>query len=175
VIVAGSSWPKDEELLIRYFQENPKIKLIIVPHEIHEGHISGISSLLKTNYIRYTQADISTVQQYNCMIVDTIGLLSSIYQYTNIAYIGGGFGVGIHNTLEAAVWNVPVVFGPNYTRFREARELISLGGGFSISDYYELKTIFDKLFTDKNAGEIAGNYVKQNTGATNLILKEILN
>lgn len=171
VIVAGSSWPKDEELLIRYFQENPKIKLIIVPHEIHEGHISSITALLKTNYIRYTQADISTVQQYNCMIVDTIGLLSSIYQYTNIAYIGGGFGVGIHNTLEAAVWNVPVVFGPNYTKFREARELISLGGGFSISDYSELKTIFDKLFTDKNSGEIAGNYVKQNTGATNLILK----
>lgn len=173
VIVAGSSWPKDEELLVRYLQLHPDVKMILVPHEIHAAHITGISKLLDGNFVRYTEATETNVQTTNCLVVDTIGLLSSIYRYGHVAYIGGGFGVGIHNTLEAAVWNVPVVFGPMYEKFREARDLIAIGGAFSIPDYETLEEKLDALLKDEKAGVIAGEYVKQNTGATELILKEI--
>jgi len=173
VIVAGSTWPKDEELLVRYLKLHPEVKMILVPHEIHTAHIMGISKLLDGNFVRYTDATAENVLTTNCLVVDTIGLLSSIYRYANIAYIGGGFGVGIHNTLEAAVWNVPVVFGPNYQKFREARNLISIGGGFSISSYEVLEAQLEELFRNHEAGKKAGEYVKLNTGATELILSEI--
>ncbi len=173
VIVAGSTWPKDEELLVRYLKLHPDIKLILVPHEIHQAHIMGISKLLDGKFVRYTELNEQNVLTTNCIVVDTIGMLSSIYRYANVAYIGGGFGVGIHNTLEAAVWNVPVVFGPNYQKFREARELIAIGGAFSIQHYELLEAQFDSLLKDKKAGKTAGNYVKNNTGATDLILKEL--
>jgi len=171
VIVAGSTWPKDEELLVRYLKAHAGVKLILVPHEIHEAHLSGITRLLDTDFVRYTQATDSSVLSTNCLIVDTIGLLSSIYRYTNVSYVGGGFGVGIHNTLEAAVYGVPVVFGPNYLKFREARELIAAGGAFSINNYEELEAQLDNLFADKQAGKIAGEYVTKNTGATAEICK----
>ncbi|MDO9152812.1 MAG: glycosyltransferase N-terminal domain-containing protein [Paludibacter sp.] len=174
VIVAGSTWPKDEELLIRYLKAHTDVKLILVPHEIHEAHILGITKLVDMNCVRYTQADILTAQIADCMIVDTIGLLSSIYRYAHIAYIGGGFGAGIHNTLEAAVWNIPVVFGPNYGKFREARELIAEGGGFSIGNCEDLEKELDKLLKNIEAGKIAGDYVKKNTGATKLILEKLI-
>jgi 3-deoxy-D-manno-octulosonic-acid transferase len=174
IIVAGSSWPKDEELLVRYLKEHADVKLILVPHEIHEAHIAGITRLLSTDFVRYTQGNELTVGISNCLIVDTIGLLSSIYRYANVAYIGGGFGVGIHNTLEAAVWNVPVVFGPNYQKFREARELIAVGGGFSISSYDELEQQLNDLINNSKSGKMAGEYISENTGATALILKEII-
>lgn len=173
VIVAGSSWPKDEELLVRYLKLHPDVKMILVPHEIHAAHIMGISKLLNGNFVAYTEATEQNVQTANCLVVDTIGLLSSIYRYGHVAYIGGGFGVGIHNTLEAAVWNVPVVFGPMYEKFREARDLIAIGGAFSIPDSETLEEKLDALLKDEKAGVIAGEYVKQNTGATKLILKEI--
>lgn len=173
VIVAGSSWPKDEELLVRYLKLHPDVKMILVPHEIHAAHIMGISKLLNGNFVAYTEATEQNVQTANCLVVDTIGLLSSIYRYGHVAYVGGGFGVGIHNTLEAAVWNVPVVFGPMYEKFREARDLIAIGGAFSIPDYETLEAKLDSLLKDKKAGKVAGEYVKQNTGATKLILKEI--
>lgn len=171
LIVAGSTWLEDEKLLIKYLNENPSVKLILAPHDISESHIESIIKLLKNNFVRFTQAKTSETVKFNCLIVDTIGLLSSIYQYANIAYIGGGFGNGIHNTLEAAVWNVPVVFGPNYKKFREARELINIGGGFSVSNYDELKSNLDILFKDNIAGKTAGNYVAKHAGATDLILK----
>lgn len=174
VIVAGSSWPKDEELLIRYLKEHVGVKLILVPHEIHETHIAGIEKLLKSNYVRYTTTTDNQLQSVNCLIVDTIGLLSSIYRYADVAYIGGGFGVGIHNTLEAAVWNVPVIFGPNYKKFREASELISVGGAKTISNYNELEYALNKMFANPKYGEYAGTYVTENVGATTLILKNIL-
>ena len=173
VIVAGSTWPKDEELLVRYLKLHPNIKLILVPHEIHQAHIMGISKLLDGKFVRYTDLNEQNVLTTNCIVVDTIGLLSSIYRYATLAYIGGGFGVGIHNTLEAAVWNVPVVFGPNYQKFCEARELIAIGGAFLIAHYELLEAQFELLLKDKKAGKIAGNYVKNNTGATDLILKEL--
>ena len=174
VIVAGSTWPKDEELLVRYLKLHPDIKLILVPHEIHQAHILGISKLLDGNFVRYTDLNEQNVLTTNCIVVDTIGLLSSIYRYANVAYIGGGFGVGIHNTLEAAVWNVPVVFGPNYKKFREARDLIAIGGAFSIGHYELLEAQFDLLLKDNKSGKIAGDYVKNNTGATDLIIQEII-
>jgi 3-deoxy-D-manno-octulosonic-acid transferase len=173
VIVAGSTWPKDESLLIRYHNEHPDVKLILVPHEIHKTHLYDIFKLLQGDFVRYTEATSVNVLTSNCLIVDTIGMLSSIYRYANVAYIGGGFGEGIHNTLEAAVYGVPVIFGPNYQKFREARELISEGGAFSIHNYDELEKTLDNLLNNTGSGEIAGAYVKNNTGATGLIIKEI--
>jgi len=173
VIVAGSSWIKDEELLVHYLKLHPDIKLIIVPHEIDYSHITEISKLLVGKFVRYSEANTENLQTTNCLVVDTIGLLSSIYRYANVAYIGGGFGVGIHNTLEAAVYGIPVVFGPNYQKFREARELIAIGGAFSISNYVVLEAQFNRLLKDNQAGKIAGEYVKNNPGATEMIIKEI--
>ncbi len=173
VIVAGSTWPKDESLLIRYHNEHPDVKLILVPHEIHKTHLYDIFKLLQGDFVRYTEATSVNVLTSNCLIVDTIGMLSSIYRYANVAYIGGGFGEGIHNTLEAAVYGVPVIFGPNYQNFREARELISEGGAFSINNYDELEKMLDNLLNNTESGKIAGAYVKNNTGATDLIIKEI--
>jgi 3-deoxy-D-manno-octulosonic-acid transferase len=174
VIVAGSTWPKDEELLVQYLKLHPTIKLILVPHEVHYAHILEISKKVDGKFIRYSEANAVNAKTTNCLVVDTIGILSSIYQYANLAYIGGGFGVGIHNTLEAAVYGIPVVFGPNYNKFREAKELIAVAGAFSISNYVVLEAQLDRLFKDKEAGKIAGEYVKENTGATELILKEIV-
>ncbi|MEA4935387.1 MAG: glycosyltransferase N-terminal domain-containing protein [Paludibacter sp.] len=173
VIVAGSSWPKDEELLIRYTKDHTDVKLILVPHEIHEAHLSGIIKLTGENHVRYTQTENKDLTNERCLIVDTIGLLSSIYRYGQAAYIGGGFGVGIHNTLEAAVWNLPVVFGPNYQRFREARELIANGGGYTINNYEELENKLNNLLENNAPGIIAGNYVKQNSGATDIIISRL--
>lgn len=174
VLVAGSTWGKDEALLAQYIKLHPDIKLILVPHEIHSAHITSISKLLDGQFVRYSDASSDNLKTASCLVVDVIGILSSIYRYANVAYIGGGFGVGIHNTLEAAVYGVPVVFGPNYLKFREARELIAVGGAFSISNYFILEAQIDRLFKDTEAGKIAGNYVKQNTGATDLILKFIV-
>jgi 3-deoxy-D-manno-octulosonic-acid transferase len=175
VIVAGSTWPNDEELLVRYLKLHPNVKLILVPHEVHASHILSISGLLDGNFVRFSEATPENVKTTNCMVVDVIGILSSIYRYANVSYIGGGFGVGIHNTLEAAVYGIPVVFGPNYRKFREARELIAVGGAFSISDYLILETQFDRLLKDKEAGKLAGEYVKQHIGATEKIVKLINN
>ena len=171
VIVAGSTWPKDEELLVQYLRLHPDVKLIMAPHEVHNSHIAEISKLLDGKFVRYSDATAENVKSTNCLVVDIIGILSSIYRYANVTYIGGGFGVGIHNTLEAAVYGLPVVFGTNYQKFREARELIAIGGAFSISNYVTLEAQFDLLLKDNNAGKIAGEYVKSNTGATEMILK----
>ncbi|MFZ4726929.1 MAG: 3-deoxy-D-manno-octulosonic acid transferase, partial [Paludibacter sp.] len=118
-------------------------------------------------------ANSDNLKNTNCLVVDVIGILSSIYRYANVAYIGGGFGVGIHNTLEAAVYGVPVIFGPNYHKFREARDLIAIGGAFSISNYIILEAQIDRLLKDTTAGKIAGEYVKNNTGATELIINSL--
>jgi len=173
VIVAGSTWPKDEELLVQYLRLHPDVKLIMAPHEVHNSHIAEISKLLDGKFVRYSDATAENVKSTNCLVVDIIGILSSIYRYANVTYIGGGFGVGIHNTLEAAVYGLPVVFGTNYQKFREARELIAVGGAFSISNYVTLEAQFDLLQKDNSAGKIAGEYVKSNTGATEMILKQL--
>lgn len=172
LIIAGSSWAKDEDLLIEYQQNHPGTKLLIAPHEIHESHLIEIESKLKNGFVRYSQATDDTAVA-NYLIIDNFGLLSSVYQYADIAYIGGGFGIGIHNVLEAAVYGIPVVWGPNYQRFAEARGLIACGGGFSVSDYSELEKTFDALLIDKTAGQKAGDFVQSHKGATEMILNAI--
>ena len=173
-LVAGSSWPKDEDIIIEHFNNNPGVKLIIAPHETHEEHIKDIISKLKRPYVRYTQIkDPGEEINADCMIIDCIGLLSSVYRYGDVAYIGGGFGVGIHNTLEAAVYSMPVIWGPNYQRFKEARDLKSEEGGFAINGSLEYENIMKKLMSDAGyldlSGQKAGDFVRGNAGATDKI------
>ena len=177
VLVAGSSWQPDEELFIRYFNEHPGMKLIIAPHVIDDLHLVDIINRLKRPYVRYSKATPDKAVKADCLIVDCYGLLSSIYRYGTISYIGGGFGVGIHNTLEAAVYGMPVVFGPKFQKFVEAKELIEVGGAYTISDYTGLETLLDRFISDKafldKTGDAAGHYVMSRAGATEKILADI--
>jgi 3-deoxy-D-manno-octulosonic-acid transferase len=179
VFIAGSTWPADEELIAKLVTQYPDWKFIIAPHEIGEDKINALINLLPANSVlRYSQlagSNPGTKQQ--TLIIDNIGMLSSLYQYGDIAFIGGGFGAGIHNTLEAAAFELPVIFGPNYTKFKEAKDLIAIGAGFSIDNEIALKTVAAKLVTDitfyTNASKQAKDYVTNNIGATDSILKHI--
>ena len=175
--VAGSSWGPDEDLFIEYFNSHPEMKLIIAPHVIDENHLVEIIGKLKRPSVRYTRADEKNVRKADCLIIDCFGLLSSIYRYGEIAYIGGGFGVGIHNTLEAAVYGIPVIFGPKYQKFNEAVSLIREGGAFSISNGAELSEILDSLIQHPaiavTAGQKALEYVNSQLGATAVISKAL--
>ena len=175
--VAGSSWQPDEDLFIEYFNQHPEVKLIIAPHVIDENHLVEIIRKLKRPYVRYTRADEKNVRKADCLIIDCFGLLSSIYRYGEIAYIGGGFGVGIHNTLEAAVYGIPVIFGPKYQKFQEAIRLLEAKGGFSIKSYEELKALLDRMLEDeeflRESGMNAWLYVTDNAGATDKVLNMI--
>lgn len=177
VMVAGSSWQPDEDIFIRYFNEHPEMKLIIAPHVIGESHLTEIIGKLKRPYVRYTQATPENVEQADCLIIDCFGLLSSIYRYGEIAYVGGGFGVGIHNVLEAAVYGIPVLFGPNNQRFQEARQLLETKGCFEIHNYEEFKEKMDRLMTDapylEKCGKLSGDYVKQHAGASDKVMKAV--
>lgn len=176
-LVAGSSWPQDEEILIPYFHAHPEMKLIIAPHEIHREHLVSIESMLKRPSVRLSEAHEEDLSTKDCLIIDSFGLLSSIYRYGQIAYIGGGFGAGIHNTLEAAVYGIPVLFGPKYHKFKEAKDLIAVGGGFSVADETAFGSRMDQLLSDEKewqmAGRLAGDFVFQHAGATNKILKKL--
>lgn len=176
-LVAGSSWPPDEDLFIEYFNQHPELKLIIAAHVIDENHLVEIIGKLKRPYVRYSKANEQNVLKADCLIVDCFGLLSSIYRYGEIAYVGGGFGAGIHNILEAAVYGIPVIFGPRYQKFMEAKYLLEAGGGFSIVNGQELSVLLDKLTGDQDfldeCGENADRFVKQNLGATERILGKI--
>lgn len=178
VFVAGSSWPPDEDIFIRFFNEHPEWKLIIAPHVIGNDHLQQIMSKLNRKTVRYTEATPETAAEAQCMIIDCFGLLSSIYHYGEVAYVGGGFGVGIHNVLEAAVWNVPVFFGPNNTRFQEAQQLLASGGAVEITDYNSFDSAMTRFMNDekwlKECGSKAGEYVKSKAGATDIVLKESL-
>ena len=178
VFVAGSSWSPDEDIFIRFFNEHPEWKLIIAPHVIGNDHLQQILSKLNRKTVRYTEATTETAAEAQCLIIDCFGLLSSIYHYGEVAYVGGGFGVGIHNVLEAAVWNVPVFFGPNNKRFQEAQQLLASGGGVEITDYDSFATAMLRFMSDpewlKQCGNKAGEYVKSKAGATNIVLKESL-
>ncbi|KAA6334979.1 3-deoxy-D-manno-octulosonic acid transferase [termite gut metagenome] len=177
-LVAGSSWSPDENLVIEYFNTHPDTKLILAPHVVDEHRLLGIINKLKRPYICYTRANEESVQKADCLILDCYGLLSSVYRYGEVAYIGGGFGASIHNTLEAAVYGVPILFGPNYQKFMEAVQLVEIEGAYSVNNYDELHALLDRLFSDKQflkeTGKRAGDYVITNTGATNKIL-DIIN
>ena len=177
ILVAGSSWPKDEEFLIDYFNRHDDIKLILAPHEIHESHLAFIESRLQRPALRYTRATPERVASCDCLIIDCFGLLSSIYRYGTLAYVGGGFGAGIHNIAEAAVYDLPVIFGPNHQRFKEAHELIACGGGFAITSGEEFDSLADSLLYDADrlatASHNAGHYIASHTGATRRILQSL--
>ena len=172
--VAGSSWGPDEDIFIKYFNAHPEMKLIIAPHVVNDSHMKEIVSKLQRPCIRYTQATEENVQQADCLIIDCYGLLSSIYRYGEISYIGGGFGVGIHNVLEAAVYGIPVIFGPNNKKFREAQHLLANKGGFEVNGYEDFEVLMDKFLTDEAylqaSGQAAGDYVKNNSGAMEKIM-----
>ncbi|MFI5161453.1 MAG: 3-deoxy-D-manno-octulosonic acid transferase [Sphingobacteriales bacterium] len=176
VFIAGSTWPEDERLLVQLIKEQPGWKFIIAPHEIKDENINKlISSLPENSAIRYSQLTTQN-SQLQSLIIDNIGMLSSLYQYGQIAYIGGGFGVGIHNTLEAAAFSLPVIFGPNYERFREAKDLVAMQLGYSISNEEELKSIFRELLEGDKCKVISPKvkeYVQNHTGATETIMKYI--
>lgn len=177
VFVAGSSWPEDEAIFIPYFERHPEMKLIIAPHEIHEGHLKSIEARLHRPTIRLSQATEQNVADKDCLIVDSFGLLSSLYRYGQIAYIGGGFGAGIHNTLEAAVYGMPVLFGPRFQKFKEAKDLIAVGGAFTFDNAPAFASRMDTLLSTPEAlqqsSQAAGHFVQSHGGATTTILQEI--
>lgn len=174
VIIAGSTWQPDEVLLARYINENPDVKLVLAPHEIHEAHMHQIFQQFEGRYVRFTEATINNLDAVRVLVVDTIGMLSSIYRYGTVAYIGGGFGVGIHNTIEAAVFGLPVLFGPNYKNFREACALIDAGGGISVKNYREFKAAMDEaLASHETIGKKASDYVESELGATDKIYNKL--
>ena len=178
VFVAGSSWQPDEDIFIRFFNEHPDWKLIVAPHVIGEDHLAYILDKLQMKAVRYTQATEQSVAEARCLIIDCFGLLSTIYRYGEIAYVGGGFGVGIHNVPEAAVWGVPVLFGPNNKRFQEAQDLLACKGSFEVTDYDSFNTIISRLISDDKfrhqCGEASANYVKSRSGATDIIMKSVV-
>jgi 3-deoxy-D-manno-octulosonic-acid transferase len=180
ILVAGSTWPKDEELLVNLISQYPDWKFIFAPHEIGEDKINYLVNLLPPDKtVRFSQIPNlkSQISNLKILVIDNIGMLSSLYQYGEVAYIGGGFGVGIHNTLEAAAFGLPVIFGPNYQRFREARELRALEAGISIANMDELNKAAHLLMNDAayrdEAGRKIKKYVEENTGATESIVHYI--
>lgn len=178
VFVAGSSWPPDENIFIPFFNEHKDWRLLIAPHVIAEEHLKLILSLIKgKKVVRYTQTTPDEAADADVLIIDCFGLLSSMYNYGDVAYIGGGFGVGIHNTLEAAVWNMPVIFGPNNKKFQEAQGLLKSGGGFEINTYEDFSGLMSSLMNDetflKQAGDKAGTFVAHLAGATDKVLASV--
>ena len=178
VFVAGSTWPDDEEILIEYFKENIyNLKLIVAPHEINTQNIEKFRARIGVKSILYTKHEDTEVKDAQVLVIDTIGVLSSAYRYGTISYIGGGFGVGIHNTLEAAVFGIPVVFGPNYQRFQEAVDLIGIGAAHSIVNQQDLSNVLKQYF-EKNTelqevkNSLSG-YFSRKVGATKMIVENI--
>ncbi|NVO08359.1 MAG: 3-deoxy-D-manno-octulosonic acid transferase [Bacteroidales bacterium] len=179
VLVAGSTWQKDEEVIIEYFKENPyNLKLIIAPHEINPQSIEKFRSKIGVKSMLYTNPDETDLKGTQVLIIDTIGILSSVYKYGTISYIGGGFGVGIHNTLEAAVFGLPVIFGPNYQKFQEAVELIEIGSARSIDDLNSFSDALNHFFTSAEEFQKVKNtskdYFMMKAGATKIILEKII-
>ena len=189
VFVAGSSWPPDEDIFIRFFNVHKDWRLIIAPHVIGEDHLKQILSKIQgRKVVRYTQTTPEEAAKADVLIIDCFGLLSSMYNYGDVAYVGGGFGVGIHNTLEAAVWNMPVIFGPNNKKFQEAQGLLRSGGGFEVNGYEDFEVLMHRFGTSglgdesadsvlgsflKSSGEKAGAFVASLSGATDKVLAKV--
>ncbi|MDR7371855.1 glycosyltransferase N-terminal domain-containing protein [Flavobacterium aquidurense] len=180
-IVIGSSWPKDEALLAEYINQAPEnVKFIIAPHNIKQEQISSLKSQITKSMVLFSEKDtVADLSHYNVFIIDTVGLLTKIYSYGTIAYVGGGFGnPGIHNILEPATFGIPIVIGPNYSNFAEAVELVKIGGCTVISNSIELKQNLDRLLLDENylkeKSQICKSYIQDNKGATNSIMKIVL-
>lgn len=178
LFVAGSTWGPDEELLIHLMNDNPGIRFVVAPHEMDQGRIAKLIAGVKGGAIRYTQCDAGTTfEDKQLLVLDTMGMLSSVYGYATWSYIGGGFGVGIHNTLEAATFGLPVAFGPNYEKFKEARDMVTLGAARSVSNYEQLQAWFAPLRDDEEfllkTNRIAKDYTTRHQGATGIIVRSI--
>ncbi|MBN1388793.1 MAG: 3-deoxy-D-manno-octulosonic acid transferase [Bacteroidales bacterium] len=179
LIVAGSTWPPEEEIIAEYLnKESHDVKFMIAPHNVSDVNIDRIEHLLNVPYKRYSKLEGAVSPEIKVLIIDSIGLLSSVYRYADIAVIGGGFGKGIHNILEAATWGVPVVFGPRYHKFREAVDLIELGGAKVFNSYDSFVTVLYELISESEllseAGRINITYINENLGATGMITTELL-
>ncbi|MCR4664902.1 MAG: 3-deoxy-D-manno-octulosonic acid transferase [Paludibacteraceae bacterium] len=173
IIVAGSTWPPDERLLARYMEERD-VKLVLVPHETDERHLQQIFQMFEGRYVRWSEATKHSLATSRVVVVDTMGMLSKLYKYATAAYVGGGFGVGIHNTVEAAVYGIPVLFGPNYGKFREAKGLIEAGAAVSVRDYKSFKDSMDAALANaETMGLAAKQYAESERGATEKIYNEI--
>jgi len=178
VMLAGSTWPEDEKILLPFILETKtKFKFIIAPHEVHKARIDGLMSQVGSGGLRFSQASDKNIREARVLVIDSIGLLASLYRYAFVSFVGGGFGVGIHNILEPAAFGVPVIFGPNYERFREARELIREGGATSIKNEEDFRKVFGRMADvpgerDRASG-ICSAYVTSHKGATAHILKHL--
>lgn len=177
VFVAGSSWAPDEDLIVPYFNAHPGMKLILAPHVISEEHLTQIENKLKRPSLRYTETTEDNVSRADCLIINCFGLLSSIYRYAHVAYVGGGFGAGIHNVPEAAVYGIPVLIGPNNKGFREAQDLLRLGGCFEITGQTLFNAVVSRLMSKKKfrqqRGAIGKHYIESNAGAADKIFQMI--
>ncbi|MBR5638907.1 MAG: 3-deoxy-D-manno-octulosonic acid transferase [Muribaculaceae bacterium] len=176
-LVMGSSWEPDEDIIIPYFNSHKEMKLIIAPHEFDENRLMTLMARINRPVARYTQLEGKDPASLDCMIIDCFGILSSLYRYGNIAYVGGGFGTGIHNVPEAAVYGIPVIFGPKHEKFKEAIELNACGGGFAIENAQQCHAVLDKLLSDNVArhmvGDAAKHYIESHTGATEQIYNDL--
>lgn len=177
ILVAGSSWESDEDIILPYFNERPELRLILAPHVVSRAHIARIMKALRRPAILLSQAAGQDVSKAACLIVDTYGLLSSVYRYGRIAYVGGGFGVGIHNVLEPAVYGMPVIIGPNHGKFREANDLVAEGGCMEISSPETFAMTMDILLSNEErrakAGAAAGGYIRRNAGASDAVFSAV--
>lgn len=178
VMACGSTWDEDEEELSHYVKLHPEIKFIIAPHNVNKEHIDDVQKLFPDAVLYSAISEQATSLQNHVLIIDTIGILSRLYRYATVAYVGGGFGSdGVHNVLEAAVYGKPVVHGPEYEKFAEAKDLVEAGGAFETADALHLEKLLDQLFSDapfyNKAAAIAKNYVYAHKGASNSILQFI--
>jgi 3-deoxy-D-manno-octulosonic-acid transferase len=183
LFIAGSTYRQEEQLLVQLMREQKltKVKYVIAPHEVDDSTIEKITNTFRSwSPVRFSEAVSANIQESQVLIIDSIGLLASLYQYGELCFIGGGFGGGIHNILEPAAVGLPIIIGPNYKKFKEARELVSAGGAFSVKNYKEFKTIVTQL-TDKEAAmtqkarKVTRQYIKKNIGATEKIIEAIEN
>ena len=177
LFVAGSTWGPDEEIIVRLANDNPHIKFVVAPHEMDNRRIALLEATVKGGTVRYTAVAEGASSECQVLVLDTMGMLSSVYGYATWAYIGGGFGVGIHNTLEAATFGLPIAFGPNYHKFKEARDMISLGAATSVGSYEELAAWFVPLRDDADylvaTARAAKEYTSKHQGATSIIVNTI--
>ncbi len=178
VLIAGSTWPKDEEFIIQYINTSKNnYKYIVAAHEVDENHIKNIVEQINKPWVRFTNASKDEINAAEVLVVDCIGVLSSLYRYADVAYIGGGFGRGIHNTLEAATFGLPIIFGPNYHKFQEAKDLIEIGASFCYEKHDRLKELLDVYYQNDNKRKVSGhnskNYVDKKRGASTLITSKI--
>lgn len=176
-LVAGSSWQPDEDIIVPYFNSHPGMKLILAPHEFDKERLDALLAKFKRPVSLYSCASADEMEQCDALVVDCFGILSSLYRYGQVAYVGGGFGAGIHNVNEAAVYGMPVVFGPNHKKFREATDLIACGGGFAIDGDEAFAKVMDKMLSNKafleKSGTIADKYIQSHLGATDFVYANI--